>query len=241
MRVAMIALVGVVAFTAAGLCFAPAALVADAAPPPARLWEVQGRILDGTARLAYGEHDLGRVAWRFDAAALADGGLGVRWNLTGAGFAFAGTAQAGFNEVMVTAAGQVAEAALDRVLWPYRIHLGGAIALESLRLSLDHRLRPVRGAGRARWQGGAVRYRLAGLGRLATLPPVVAELELAQRELRLLAQAQEDPTPLIVARLDEEGWVHIGITQRFTELAGVPWPGTGPPDAMVLEVSERIL
>jgi len=241
MRGVLIALAGLTAFAAAALYFAPAALVANVTPVPARVWEVQGRILDGTARLAYDEHDLGRVAWQFDAAALADGALGLRWRLTGPTLVLAGTAHAGFADVLVTAAGGVEEAALARALWPYRIQLSGAIAIERLDLSFDHNLRPLRGAGRLEWQGGPVRYRLAGLGHSATLPPMAATLELADGEWHLVVKATDDPTPLIVSRLDAEGWAHIGITRRFTELAGLPWPGTATPEAVVLEVSERIL
>lgn len=241
MRRVLIALAGLAAFAAAGLYFAPAALVVDFAPAPVRLWEVQGRILDGTARLAYDEQDLGRLAWRFDAAALADGALGLRWSLTEAAIALTGTAHAGLADVAVAASGRVEEAALDRALWPYRIHLRGAIAIERLDLWFDHNLRPLRGAGRLQWEGGPVRYRLAGLAHLATLPPMAAALKLADGELHLVAEALDDPTPLIVSRLDAEGWAHIGITRRFTELAGLPWPGAAPPEAVVLEVSERIL
>ncbi len=241
MRAALVALAGVTAFAAAALYFAPAALVVDAVPAAARLTQLEGRVWHGAGRLAYNERDMGRLTWRFDPGALRDGALGLSWRLADASVTLAGTVRATVADVAVRAEGAVQEAAIDRMLLPYHIDLGGAIAIADVDLRLSHDLRPLGGAGTLRWEGGAVRYRLAGERHFATLPPMVAEVAVAAGEGRLVVNAEDAPTPLIVARVDAAGWAHIGITQRFTELAGLPWPGRRAPADVVLEVSELLL
>ena len=240
MRAVLVALAGVVAFAAAALYLAPAALVAGAVPAPVRLWQVEGTLWRGAGRLAYGGWELGRLTWRFDPAALAAGAVGLRFGLGDGAWTLAGTVRADLADVAVAATGVVREAAIDQALAPYHIDLDGAIAIDRLDIRARRGMWAVDGAGAASWAGGAVSYRLAGRRHAATLPPMRADVALQPGAGRLVAKAREDPTPLIIVRLDAEGWVHIAITQRFTELAGLPWPGARAPDAVVIEVSESL-
>lgn len=241
MRTAAALALGLFAFAIAGAWFAPARLLVLGVAPPLRLWNVEGSVWRGMADIRYHRANLGRLAWSFRPAALLDGRIAAGWQLADPGHHLAGELALGFNGIDVSAAGVFRHAAIDRMLRPYRIDAAGALRVQQLAATLHRDLRPVRTTGRLSWNGGTVRYRLAGAAHEATLPAMAGTVRLQDGELTLAARAEEDPTLLIRLRLDQEGWVHIGITRRLTELAGWPWPGEGPGEAMVIEVSELLL
>jgi len=105
--------------------------------------------------------------------------------------------------------------------------------------------------GEVHWSGGLVRYRLSGHDFQKQLPPIVGYIEtdngIPEMTTYLDTAQASDPvssgtqdTPLILARLDNQGWLTLGITRAFTELAGQPWPGSEPSHAVVLEVQEKV-
>ena len=241
MRTAATLAVGLLAFAVAGAYFAPARLLALGVAPPLRVWNMQGSVWRGMADLRYDGANLGRLAWSFRPAALFDGRLAADWQLNDAGHHLAGDLALGLHGIEVSAAGVIGKGAIDGMLRPYRIDAAGALSVERFAVALLHDLRPVTTTGRLSWNGGSVRYRLAGAEYAAMLPAMAGTVELQDGELTLAAHANQDPTPLIRLRLDREGWAHVGITRRLTELAGLPWPAEGPADAIVIEVSELVL
>ena len=99
--------------------------------------------------------------------------------------------------------------------------------------------------GEVRWEGGPVRYRLAGQSFDIVLPPMLGRIESPQEGKdpgwpRLRVTNEEDGSLMMTGRLTPTGSAAIGITKGFTRLAGQPWPGSEPDHAVVLEVEEQL-
>lgn len=238
-----VAAIGVAAFLAAAVYFAPAGVAASLVGDrgPARLGSIEGRLWDGRASLFLEGRPAGQLRWSFDPTGLLDGGLRFRWRIVDPGYDLEGHAQVGWRTREIEASGRVGPILIERVLAPYRIAAGGVLDIAALSMVVsDAEERPAI-RGKASWTGGPVGYRIAGRPHEARLPRLEADIETVGGEPVLLAHAAGEAVPLLRLRLDAEGWAHIGITQRFTELVGMPWPGDGPVDAFVLEVGEKIL
>ena len=243
MRAPVVIAIGIVAFVAGTVYFAPAGILAVATDNggSVRLANIEGRIWAGRASLFYDGWPAGRLRWSFDPGSLLGASLGFDWRIDDPGYAVSGNTELGFGGIGVDAAGQVGAVAVDRILSPYQIAAAGVLEIQRLdaRLTHDLRLRAIEGI--VSWTGGAVAYRLAGSEHRVTLPPLDARIETVAGEPVLTASAATEDIPLLRLRLDREGWAHIGITQRFTELVGMPWPGNRPGDAVVIEVGEKVL
>lgn len=198
---------------------------------------IRGTLWRGQASVVYRGIDAGRIAWDVEWGALLDAQLGVQWRLDGAGHGLAGRLRRGFDSVMLTVDGRVDAANANPVLGDYDIHVGGTLLMDALTIGTD-RGTPMLG-GELRWTGGRTTYQLAGQTYNADLPPMVARLATNDGQPVLEALLETDRTPLITARL-RNGSVEVGITRRFTVLAGKPWPGNAPAAATVLTV-ERAL
>lgn len=243
MRAPVVIAIGIVAFVAGAVYFAPAAILAVAADDgdAVRLSNIEGRLWAGRASLFYDGWPAGRLRWSFDPGSLLGATLGFDWRIDDPGYAVSGRAEFAFGGIGVDAAGQVGAVAVNRILSPYHIAAAGVLEIHRLdaRLTRDLRLRAIEGT--VWWTGGAVAYRLAGSEHRVTLPRLDARIETVAGEPVLTASAATGDTPLLRLRLDREGWAHIGITQHFTELVGMPWPGKRPGDAIVIEVAEKVL
>ena len=209
--------------------------------PPFRLSRSAGTIWSGEADIAARGQHLGRASWRFDPASLLDGAIGARWHLSGADHSLRGRAQASPAKTAVFFAGQVDADFVNRLLSDYHIHLGGTFKLAEMALAFNDGPLPTTAKGTLSWGGGATRYRLAGEIENVTLPPMRATLSLNEDgHPQAEAFTNNDAAALIRARLDPDGWLHIAVSRHLTTLAGRPWPGTGAPEQMVVEVAERL-
>lgn len=243
MRVTHAIAIGVATFLAGAVYLAPAGLVGAALGDegPARLSGIEGRLWDGRASLWFDGWPAGRLRWSFDPAGLLDGRLRFDWRVEDPGYDLDGRGDAGFGGIAFDATGRVGPILIERALAPYDIAAGGALEITRLVVQASHDLVPRTVEGSLHWTGGPVGYRLAGRDFRADLPALDGRIDTVAGEPVLTVRATGDDIPLVRVRLDEEGWAHIGITQRFTELAGMPWPGGGPADAVVLEVGEKVL
>ena len=214
-------------------------LLGDAVPVV--LSRAAGTIWNGEADITARGHDLGRASWTFDPASLLQGAIGARWRISGVDHSLHGTVQASFGESELSLGGYVDADFVNRLLSEYHIRLRGTFELDGIALTFTDGPHPTTAQGTLAWNGGATRYRLAGEIEDVTLPPMQATLSLNQAGHPQAEAFTDDVTaPLIRAHLDPDGWLHIAISRHFTTLAGRPWPGTGPPDQMVVEVAERL-
>ena len=243
MRASHVIGIGVAAFPAGAVYLAPPGLVRVAVGDagPARLSSVEGRLWDGRASLLFDRRPAGRLAWSFDAAGLLDGRLRFDWRIEDPGYGLDGRGDVGFGGTAFHATGHVGPMLIERTLAPYDIAVGGALEISRLEVRASHDLVPETVEGNLHWTGGPVGYRLAGGHFRTDLPPLDGRVDTVGGEPVLTVRAAGEDVPLLRVRLDREGWAHIGITQRFTELVGMPWPGGGPAEAVVIEVAEKIL
>ncbi|MYE83808.1 MAG: type II secretion system protein N [Gammaproteobacteria bacterium] len=235
--------IGVAAFLAGAVYLAPAGLVGAALGDegPARLSGIEGRLWDGRASLWFDGWPAGRLRWSFDPAGLLDARLRFDWRIQDPGYDLGGQGDVGFDGTALDATGEVGPILLERTLAPYDIAVGGALEISRLVVQASRDLVPRTVEGRLHWTGGPVGYRLAGREFRTDLPALDGRIDTVEGEPVLIVRAAGQDVPLLHVRLDHEGWAHIGITQRFTELVGMPWPGGGPADAVVLEVGEQVL
>ena len=236
------ALVGILALVGCIVYMAPATLLATALGDegPIQLTEVRGSIWDGAAALEHEGQSLGSLSWQFDAGGLAHGEANFDWWLASTGHTLSGGARLGHAGLHCVAAGSVSGPAIRRILAPYWIETAGDVRIEHIRADLTYGLRLRAVAGELSWNGGAVRYRLAGERYQLDLPPLAGMLETVNAEPTLTVFAQEIDAPLLHVRLGADGWLSIGVTKQLTTMAGLPWPGNEPDHAIVMDVSERL-
>jgi hypothetical protein len=82
-----------------------------------------------------------------------------------------------------------------------------------------------------------VTYLLSGKLYNSALPPMRALLGPGPEAI---AFATGDETPLLLARLEPNGFAKVGVTKYLTKILGNPWPGGDPDHAVVLEVEEQV-
>ena len=199
---------------------------------------VGGTLWDGRANLAYRGEGIGEVAWTFVPRGVLDGEVRVRWRLTDADVDLSGIAAQGFGRALLHASGHVGAAAVNRVLGRYDIALAGDFEATDLDVVSDG---STRASGAIAWSGGRTFYRLSGQNHDTALPAIVAEVRTVDGEHTLDARLAADAAaPLIHARVKPSGWIEIGLTRRFTALAGKPWPVAGDENAVVLTVEEQL-
>lgn len=235
----------------AGVVFLLALIPSRAVAPLAervdglRLLAATGRWWKGEADLVYRGFAAGRLAWTLAPAAVLDGRLGVDWRLRHADHDLSGSAAAGMDSVALAVIGRMEAATVNRALAFYRMQLDGhfvvdtAAAPDGLVLGYDEG--QLAAGGVLRWSGGRTVYRLSGQSYQAQMPPMVARLAMEAGQPVLRAYAEDVEKPLLSARLDAEGWLHVSMSRRFAALAGNPWPGSGDADAVVLTVQEKVL
>lgn len=243
MRARHVIAIGIAGFLAGAVYLAPAGLLAVAVGEegPARLSSIEGRLWDGRASLLFDGWPAGRLAWSFEAAGLLDGVLRFDWRIADPGYELGGEGDVGFGGTAFHATGRVGPVLIERTLAPYDIAVGGALEISRLVVRASHDLVPETVEGDLHWTGGPVGYRLARRDFRTELPSLDGRVDTVGGEPVLTVRAAGECVPLVRVRLDREGWAHIGITQRFTEVVGMPWPGDGPADALVIEVAEKVL
>lgn len=233
-------LIGVLAFLGFALVLMPASVARLAANrvDGLAMRAVGGTLWDGQASVAYRDEGIGTLEWTFMPLGVLDGEVRVRWRLSDADLDLSGIAARGLSNAVLNVSGQVGAAAVNRILERYDIAIDGDFEATDLALVSDG---SVWASGAIAWSGGRTFYRLSGRNHDTALPAMVAEVRTVDGEHTLDAKLADDSTaPLIMARLKPNGWIEIGVTRRFTTLAGMPWPTPGDDDAVVLTVEEQL-
>lgn len=210
-----------------------------------RLLGATGRWWNGDAEVVYRGFAAGRMSWMLAPTTLLDSRLGISWRLRHADHDLSGTAVAGIGSFAVSMTGKMQAETVNRALAFYHMQLDGQFAVDPANhpegLVFDYADGQLAVAGALRWSGGRTVYRLSGQSYQTQMPPMVARLATEADEPVLRAYAEGVAKPVLSARLDAEGWLHVSMSRRFAELAGNPWPGSGDADAVVLTVQEKVL
>jgi len=201
----------------------------------------EGSVWNGSGRLHVSTFYAGSLRWSVDPFQLALGKLAIEWVLEDQTHSFDGTATIRFGGMAVSFDGLIDAETINRILSPYEMILTGALHLNSVEATVDRNESQVNIRGDMRWDGGTVRYRMSNQRFVRELPALLGELQMMEGGPLMTVRSETDDTPLLKARLDNDGWIHIGITKRFTHLIGQPWPGDESDGAIVMEVSEKLL
>ena len=201
----------------------------------------EGSIWNGSGQLRVTKLYAGSLSWSVDPVQLVFGKLAIEWVLEDQTHTFGGAATIRLGSMAFSFDGLIEAATINRVLAPYNMNLNGALHLRSIKATINKREGPIRILGHMRWDGGTVQYHMSNQRFQRELPALLGELQMVEGIPSMTVRSETDDTPLIRARLDDDGWVHIGITKRFTRLIGQPWQGSEPDPAIVMEVSEKLL
>lgn len=240
-RLLLYACCGLLAFLAALVWQAPARLLALAIPDTttASLDDWQGSLWAGSVRVAAAPGLPLRLHW--DLAPGNGGLLGGTAHLRGDGVGLDAAVHANPTTQRVRdGAGRLGALVANRLLNPYEIEVSGDLSAQGLAATLVDGW-PTALEGTLRWPGGPVSWRLADARHSAALPPLEGRLAMdGDRPVLRVVEAGRDGRLLEVV-LARNGWVTVRMTRRMAQLAGFPWQGDQPADAVVLEVQERLL
>ena len=237
-------LAGLVVFVIAAIAAAPAGIVDRLVSQSgtAELTHSRGSLWRGQADLLVENNHLGQVNWDFNVGSLFKLQPTYDWTLTQSNWTLAGLAGTGLREAELKVSGDVDARAVNQWLAPYDIITSGTFSILSTEVLLPHNATVPRAfTGQINWTGGLVRYTLSGLRGEATLPPLVAYLDLNDdNEPQATVFAQNDQTPLLIASLSRDGFAKVGISKRFTQLLNNTWPGSDPDHHIVVQVEEKL-
>lgn len=235
-------LLGLATFVVCLVLFAPAAPIRAGLQriPGLLAGSPSGSMWNGSAEITYHGARLGRLSWSYRPQDLLRLRVGYRYALDGPFQRLEGVASLSATASTASVAGSVDATLLTDLLARYDISIGGEFNIPSaLEVEAPHN-GPPRATGELRWSGGPVQYRLSNVTHNITLPELVAYVETPATGPSATVYARNDDTPLLLASIQPDGWVSIGVTRRFTELVGQPWVGTQSPQTVVMEVQEKL-
>jgi len=236
-------LLGLVFFLSFLVIFLPASsirLVTNAIPA-IDFSTTEGSIWNGNGRLRVSKLYVGLLRWSVDPVQLVFGKLAFEWVLEDQSHTFGGSATIRLGGMAFSFDGLIEAETINRVLAAYNMNLNGTLHLRSVKATINKSEGQIQIQGDMRWDGGTVQYRMSNQRFQTELPALLGELQMVEGVPSMTVRSETDNTPLLRARLDNDGWVHIGITKRFTRLIGQPWQGNEPDPAIVMEVSEKLL
>ena len=201
----------------------------------------EGSIWNGNGRLRVSKLYVGLLRWSVDPVQLVFGKLAFEWVLEDQSHTFGGSATIRLGGMAFSFDGLIEAETINRVLAAYNMNLNGTLHLRSVKATINKSEGQIQIQGDMRWDGGTVQYRMSNQRFQTELPALLGELQMVEGVPSMTVRSETDNTPLLRARLDNDGWVHIGITKRFTRLIGQPWQGNEPDPAIVMEVSEKLL
>jgi len=231
-------LFGVGLFLAIAIYQAPAGLLRAVLDDQAviGLTDLEGTLWNGRARLIAEGGELALLRWQLQPGALFTARLNYQLEVLGVDLELGGEFDKGFGHSSVLLTGKLGSAAINRRLAPYDIAVEGDFDVRSAQIRFEGN-RPVAADGEIHWGGGPVRYVLSGRASSSMLPPLTAYLGPGPEAVVFPADGQ---TPLLTAKLLDNGFAKVGVTKFFTTMLGSPWPGGDPDHAVVLEVEEQL-
>lgn len=230
---------------------APASLLTPLLPQGGQavaLEQLRGTLWRAAATVKHQGRVLGDLSWQFQPGRLLTGQLGVDWQIAGPDVSGSGTAGRSLSAWHLTADGVAASRLFAPLLAEYELVIPGQVTLAALDANVrGQQLAEL--AGHLLWPGGSVTFPQGN--RLATIamPPLRAELAMDGEQQPLAEVFQADGNgkrspgadyPLLTLTALASGFAKIAVTRRLTRLAGVPWPGSEPDHAVVLEVEQQV-
>ncbi|MGI9327687.1 MAG: type II secretion system protein N [Pseudomonadales bacterium] len=235
-------LVGIVVIIALLIYMAPATLLKQplATVPDIDVQQLRGTLWQGQGLLAVAQTPLGDLHWRAQPTALLSGRMAASYQLAGSNLALTGEVAVATKSVNASTNGEVQAALINQLLADYELSMSGALEPEAVSVELvEQRVTALN--GQIHWAGGIVSYALEGRQATQQLPPMRADLSLDEADLPLATIYSDGVNfPVLTLRLMDSGFVKVSLTRRFTQIVGMPWPGSEPDHAVVLEVEQQV-
>lgn len=231
--------IGALFVAAFALAFAPAGLTRLALDrvEGVNLLEPAGTIWSGQGQIHIQGALLGTLTWDLQAVTLLTGALEYDFTLVGQDLDIIGTARVEPDaSYALSATGRVGDALVNTLMAPYDMAISGDVELNQSRVEVDQGV-PVAAAGSLSWAGGLVEYVLSGRRSSSRLPAMQAKLGSGPEAI---VYERNGNTPLLLAKLQNDGFAKVGMTKQLTVLLGNPWPGSVQANEVVLEVEEKI-
>lgn len=132
---------------------------------------------------------------------------------------------------------------LQPLLKRQRTEIGGTFEAENLAIDLEldnNQPQLVSASGRLLYSGGNASFPVQRKTVAATVPMLVGELGMANGVLTVpvMTTAREAVSQLF---LKPDGWGGIKVQRRLLDVTAQPWNGKEGPDAIIFEVSQKIL
>jgi hypothetical protein len=237
-------LIGLLVFLLVAISVAPAGIMNRIVSQTsmAELTHSRGSVWQGQADLLVQNNHLGQLNWDFEGTSLFQLQPTYQWSLQQAHWQLSGRAGSSLDLAHLEISGDIDAQAANQWLQPYDIRTSGQFVLQPTTISMAHNTTlPQSVEGQLDWSGGMVRYTLSGLLSEANLPPLVAYLDTNPAgDPQATVFARDDQTPLLIASVAANGFAKVGISKRFTQLLGNPWPGSDPDHKIVIEVEEKV-
>ena len=209
-----------------------------------------GSLWHGRGTLVVQGEGLGTVDWKLVPVRLLSGELGFSYDFSGRDTRLHGTLGLGVGQLGLAAGGLIGSQSLNYTLAPYGITVAGGSAAEASGADGDvlvDQFTATWSAGRIHtldglmaWGGGSVSWNGGPQSGSARLPPLQARFEAIDGAVHGILAPTEGQIPLMQGNLQPDGLMTIGMTRLLTRLLGMPWSGSDPDHAIVMEMTEDV-
>jgi len=256
-------LIGLFTLILFAVYFAPASLVKKGLESNTEIsmTNTRGSLWNGSATLSIPgktqSFELGYLEWSFVPQALFTFCITYRIKLHSETHNFTGQVCRSKDTIGIKGDLNLHSSLLNILLANYDMQVSGLLEISALRLEFAPNpvsVPPIpefeQFSALVHWSGGPVRYQLGGSNYALNLPAMMGDLgyqngnpnmKVFENTRQNIKPGSSARIPLILANLDQNGWISIGITKKFTKLLNQPWPGSEPDHAVVLEVQEKLL
>ncbi|MFZ5757567.1 MAG: type II secretion system protein N [Pseudomonadota bacterium] len=234
--------VGVLAFLASLLLLTPARLLVKLAPDAVagRISQVSGNLWQGQGRVATarGQWDVG---WDLHAWRLLTLAVDADWTLSGRGVSAGGAATltpGGYR--IAVGQGELGSEFLGRLASSSVASIDRPLVISGVEIAVAAGGRVEDATGRLAWGPGTLVMR--NRSEPLSLPAVRGMLRAVDGQLRVLVDGEQAPGELLASlNVDPAGnRLHLVVTQRGGQLAGLPPSSSLAPDAPFFELKQPL-
>lgn len=209
---------------------------------PVQVESISGTVWQGQARVH--ANQVGKVAatWDIDGLALLTGNLSAVVDVTGDELKLSGQVSATANEIELSdGKAFLSSKHLEPLLRQGRARLEGSFDVEPLSARFSIKDKKILDAsGRILFSGGDVGFPIDGKNISATLPILVGNISKPGDNVDLQISDTEKNS-IGSGYVQPDGWASLVIRRRLIDMLGQKWPANVDEDAVIFEVSQKIL
>ncbi|MCB1646303.1 MAG: type II secretion system protein N [Pseudomonadales bacterium] len=199
---------------------------------------VGGTVWAGNADLRYRAFPPSRLNWEISPAELISGKIAFIAYASGEAHRLDSHGSVSQSETRIEElTGTIGSDFINLVSTNYGLNFSGEVVLSDIGLTTDQRWFTA-AEGHADWSGGKIYYDSPHNGQTIFLPPLRADISMADKNLQL--RLHNNQAALIDIVLRPNGWAVVEVKARLFDLARIPWPGGSSPEDTVLQFEEKL-